>query len=49
MALILEVLECDSKACLMGRRYNTRSYVCPHNNLLINHPELCEDQAEPGF
>src|SRR5436853_304422 len=35
-------IPCDGRICGQGRRVGNK-YVCPHNNLLVFHPEICNE------
>ena len=40
---MLEILSCDGKSCRKGKHVNGGKYLCPHNNLFVLHPKLCEE------
>ena len=35
--------DCDGKKCGLGKHVGGGSYICPHNNLQIKHPELIKE------
>src|SRR5438270_13692144 len=36
-------IKCDGKICGSGKHAGGKSYLCPHNNLFVLYPELCEE------
>lgn len=42
-------IPCDGKQCGQGRHVGGGNYICPHRNLKVLHPEICQDQACLAF